>query len=93
MAFFEAVAMSDWSTPAVMLYKWLDRGVSLEAYLDPEQRGSITTELKVVRPSPRVFRITFGDHGPQVGRGGVWRVTYTAGGKVQRMEQEGFWVH
>ncbi len=59
----------------------------------PRRELGLTAELKVVRLSARTFRITFGMHGAGVGDGGVWRVVFTAGGAVQRIQQEGFWIH
>lgn len=79
-----------------MLLKALGRGETLEGYFRARTNkdwGSINTELIIERLSPRVFRITFGDHGPDFGSGGVYRVTFTGRGVVQRLVMEGFWIH
>ncbi len=95
MAFFQAVAASHHPFPAEMLLADLRRGTPLEVYFRKRAKNSIgglTTELKVVSLSPRVFRITFGDHGPGYGSGNVWRVTFTPGVRVSHLHEEGFWI-
>jgi len=93
MAFLHTAAARGFpSAPGVML-KQLGRGHSIDEIFAMHARGSISIELKVERISPRVFRITFGHHGPQVGSGGVWRVVYSGSNKVLRCEEQGFWIH
>lgn len=57
----------------------------------PEQRG-LTLKLKVVRCTPRTYRISFGFQGGNAGDGGTWRVVFTAKGAVQRLVQEEWWL-
>jgi hypothetical protein len=96
IAFFRAAAKEPHPHAPAIIVKVVEQGIPLDrhfAELGSRGRAHLWPELKVVRESARVFTITFGYHGGLVGDGGVWRVTYTAGGKVQRLEQQGFWIH
>ena len=48
--------------------------------------------MTVKKRSPRVFLIRIGLAGGHVGDGGLWRVTFTARGAVQRLHQLEHWI-
>jgi hypothetical protein len=99
LAFFRAAAAEDYCPQAIrMINRDLDKGESLDTFVGHfgqlrAAQGGMDLELKVKRVSPRVFTITYGLHGALVGDGGKWRVSYSAGAKVLRIEQVGFWIH
>jgi len=96
LAFLRAAEEDGIRAPRIFLYPLRGRAVDLDAdfahYDRPASDGRMHVVLQVQPLSPRVFRITFGFHG-EVGDGGVWRVVFTAGGAMQRIQQEGFWRH
>lgn len=57
------------------------------------EEWSLHIDLKVKQEGPRTFAITFGFHGGHVGDGATYRVVYSAGSKVMRLEQTGWWIH
>lgn len=93
MAFWKEAAAQPFPGAPGRMLKQLGRGQSIDEIFAMHARGSISIELKVEHMSSRVFLITFGHHGPQVGDGGVWRVVFSGGAKVVRCQEQGFWIH
>ena len=96
LAFFRAAADEDRVTATRMMHRSLEELGSLEAAFaeyggDAPWRMHI--QLTIEQESPRTFRITFGFAGGNVGDGGTYRVVYSGGSKVQRLELGEWWIH
>jgi hypothetical protein len=97
IAFFRAAGVEERPIAIRSINRDLDAHITLDAFAArfgprTDRPTRMNLDLQVVRLSPRVFKITFGFRG-EVGDGGVWRVTFSAGTRVLRWEQIGRWHH
>ena len=96
LAFFRAAAKEPDPMAARMMQRSLEVLGSLDAVFAEyvgDEPWSMEITLKVVQVASRTFRITFGYAGGHVGDGGTYRVVYSAGSSMLRLELDAFWVH
>lgn len=97
IAFLRAAGVEERPIAIRSVNRDLDANITLDAIVArfgprTDRPTRMNLDLQVARLSPRVYKITFGFRG-EVGDGGVWRVTFSAGTRVLRWVQIGRWHH
>ncbi|MBL7951889.1 MAG: hypothetical protein JNM62_09225 [Flavobacteriales bacterium] len=97
IAFFRAAQTAHRPVAIRIINRELGKGKSLDAFFDafenaPGDRQGLQLTLNVKRLSPRVYTIVYGLSGGHVGDGGEWRVSFSAGAKVLRIQERVSWI-